>query len=114
MADNHIASQADVASLRAHVDTKFEGLVSWIERVSKAVEHLADQRERIAVVETTAKSMSEHIANLWEQDSKKAEQITNLRTEMAKLVMRVSITVGIATSIALVVAQVFLKKFGLL
>jgi uncharacterized protein (DUF924 family) len=101
------AYKHELEALKQHVDIRFDGVREWIERVSLAIERLADQRDRIIVVEQTS--------HFHDQQIKAQEKVTETMrkdfNDQSAKVIRLTCYIAIAGGIFAVLAPIFIPMW---
>lgn len=103
------AYRHEVESLRIHVDTKFESVQEWVARVSVAIEKLADQRDRIIVLEQNVGQLNTALTSVVENHKELAGKVEAQGTKLIKYVAYISLIGGAFAIIAPIIIPIWIN-----
>lgn len=93
----------DIDRLREHFDDRFIGMERWLERVTVAIDKLAENRERVMVVEAAVLGIREDVSKLESASIDAIKARGDIRIDVVKL-MTIGSMVMAVVSIAIPIA----------
>lgn len=98
---------AKINSLRDHMDQRISGIERWLERVSTAIDKLAENRERISVAETKLTSVELLVAQ-------QAQDMAKIKNDLADHKIKTARIFGMITLVGLlagIILPLVLKSY---
>lgn len=74
----------EIEVLRSEIDRRFGAIEKWLERLNATVERLGENRERVVILETEARSLRERLSDLEAIVTTNAGKLAAVREDMIR------------------------------